>query len=195
MIQFVYPPGATPLDPDEIKGLIPSYVATQGQLNEVEAMNVAAAEAWIEGARVTDPLTSQFVRNLHYRMFDNVWKWAGKFRLSDKNIGVDSRQIPLKLAELLENTKYQGDHKVFPADELAARFHHRLVWIHCFPNGNGRHARLMTDVFLTKTLNQERFTWGRENLVVHNPARERYINALQAADNNDIGPLLAFVRS
>jgi fido (protein-threonine AMPylation protein) len=79
-------------------------------------------------------------------------------------------------------------------DEIGARFHHRLVFIHPFPNGNGRHSRLMTDV-LMKDLGARRFTWGQGSLVSPSDLRKKYITALKSADNGNIKPLLDFVRS
>ena len=127
-------------------------------------------------------------------MFDDTWKWAGTFRKSDKNIGCDWTQIAVNLRQLLDNMAYWLEHNVFPSEEVAVRFHHRLVWLHAFPNGNGRHARLMTDCLL-RQCGLAPFSWGRGNLVTANEVRQRYIQALRAADNNDYTLLLAFVRS
>ncbi len=128
-------------------------------------------------------------------MYGNVWKWAGEHRRSGKNIGdVDAYRIPTELRELLDNCRYWIDKKTYEPDEIAARFHHRLVFIHCYPNGNGRHARLATDLLLMQ-MGEVPFSWGAANLVDAGEIRTRYIEALQAADRHDIGPLLGFVRS
>jgi len=187
--------GATPLDPDASAGLVPGHIATREQLDEWEAENIVAGERWAAGAaRRREILDDAFARELHRRMFDRSWKWAGKFRTSEKNIGVAPERIAVELRELLENTKTQLSSKAAPLDEIAARFHHRLVSIHPFPNGNGRHARLMTDLLLAAN-GAEPFSWGRGDLVHPGEARDRYLAALRAADAHDLGPLLAFVRS
>lgn len=145
-MEFQYAPGATPLDPDEAAGLVPSHITTQADLNAWEQANILQAVRWVARQKKRDLLTEGFVRDLHRRMFDQTWKWAGTFRQSNKNIGVDWTQVAVKLRNLLDNTRFQIDHKVFEPDELVVRFHHQLVWVHAFPNGNGRHARLMADV-------------------------------------------------
>lgn len=187
--------GATPLDPDESAGLVPGHIATREQLDEWEAENIVAGERWAAvAARRREILDDAFARELHGRMFDRTWKWAGKYRRSEKNIGVAPERIAVELRELFENTKTRLSSKAAPLDEIAARFHHRLVSIHPFPNGNGRHARLMTDLLLAAN-GAEPFRWGRGDLVHPGEARERYLAALRAADARDLGPLLAFVRS
>ena len=189
------PEAATPIDPDEAAGLIPPHVRTQVELNEWEQANILEGERWAlrRGSRA-DPLTERFVRALHKRMFGSTWRWAGTFRSSDKNIGVDWRQVGVQLKDLLDDTRYWVAHDTYPIDEIAVRFHHRLVSIHPFPNGNGRHARLMADVLLARR-GAEPFSWGRGDLVHAGAARDRYLAALKAADGGEIGPLLAFVRS
>jgi Fic-DOC domain mobile mystery protein B len=187
-----YPAGATPLDADELANLIPGHITTQGELNEWEQLNIAQGEKWAHRQR-KEILDEIFVRRLHRQMFGETWRWAGSFRKSDKNIGVDWLRIGVELKQLLDDARYQIEHSSFPADELAIRFHHRLVAIHPFPNGNGRHARLMADL-LVMHLGRPRFTWGSASLVDPNETRQRYIKALQAADARDIAPLLAFAR-
>jgi len=188
-------PGATPPDPDEASALVPTHITTQGELNEWEQQNILEAGAWLRrAARRHEVLSEKFARELHKRMFRRTWKWAGTFRRSDKNIGVDWRQIEVQLHDLLGDVKYQIEHATYPLDEIAARFHHRLVSIHPFPNGNGRHARMMADTLLTKQ-GAVPFTWGRADLMAEGAARQAYLNALRAADAGDFAPLLAFVRS
>ena len=127
-------------------------------------------------------------------MYGNVWRWAGTYRKSQKNIGIEYYRIPTELRTLLDDCQYWLEHKTYPPDEIAARFHHKLVWIHCYPNGNGRHARLATDLLLT-SLRLDRFSWGSANLVDAGATRAAYVAALQSADQHDYGPLLAFARS
>ena len=145
-MEFHYAPGATPLDPDEAAGLVPTHITTQGDLNAWEQINIVQGDRWASRQKKRDLLDEGFIRDLHRQMFDKTWQWAGTFRKTNKNIGVDSTQVAVKLRNLLDNTKYQIENHVFDADETAVRFHHQLVWIHAFPNGNGRHARLMADL-------------------------------------------------
>lgn len=193
-IELELKPGQTPLDPDEVAGLKPRHIATQGELDEWEAQNILKASRWIARQKKLDVLNDHFCRELHVKMFNDTWKWAGTFRKSDKNIGCDWTQIAVNLRQLLDNMAYWLEHNVFPPEEVAVRFHHRLVWLHAFPNGNGRHARLMTDCLL-RQCGLAPFSWGRGNLVTANEVRQRYIQALRAADANDYALLLAFVRS
>ena len=187
--------GQTPLDPNEKAGLIPEHIETQGALNDWEQENILQATKWLRRAKVMEVLSEGFCRDLHRRMFDKTWKWAGKFRTSDKNIGCDWTLVPVKLNQLLGNARYWVDTETFPPDETAARFHHALVWIHPFPNGNGRHSRMMADALL-KQLGQKAFAWGDGgNVVSAREVRARYLAALRAADRNDFAALMAFVRS
>lgn len=192
-VQLDYPPGTTPLDADELASLIAGHITTQGELNEWEQLNIAQGELWARKQR-KEILNEGFLRQLHKQMFGETWKWAGEFRKSDKNIGVDWLHIGVELKKLLDDVRYQIEHGTFPGDEIAVRFHHRLVAIHPFPNGNGRHARMMADL-LVERLGKSRFTWGSKSLADANDTRKNYIVALQAADASNIAPLLAFARS
>ena len=192
-LKFVYPEGATPLDPDESAGLIPSHIATQGQLNEWEQQNILEGERWAFSRRNLNPLSPQFSQDLHKHMLGRTWKWAGRFRTNDKNIGVDPMLIGMKLTDLFRDVEAQLEHLSDPIDEVAARFHHRLVSIHPFANGNGRFSRTMTDLLL-KAKGEEEFSWGGGNLN-DGEIRNKYISALRAADARDLRPLFAFVRS
>lgn len=187
------PPGATPLDPDEAAGLLPSSITTRGELDAFEQANIAEAETWALKRKHHDVLTDAFIRGLHRRMFNQVWRWAGKYRRSDKNIGVPWSQIPVKVRALCDDVQHWVGKATYEWGELGARFHHRLVVVHPFANGNGRHARLMTEVLLLNH-DQDLFTWGRNSLKKPGEARERYIAALKAADARDYAPLIAFVR-
>jgi Fic-DOC domain mobile mystery protein B len=190
---FDEPDDPTPLTPDERKGLIPADITYRRELNRAEQENIARGQDWALSRR-RDLLTEKFVKDLHGRMFGDVWRWAGDFRTTERNIGITYYQIPIAVRELLADTAAWVEHEVYPPDEIAVRFHHRLVQIHPFPNGNGRHSRLLADL-LVMQLGRERFTWGSANLQDANEVRRRYIDALKAADNHDIGPLLAFARS
>ena len=184
---------ATPLTHDEINGLIPSYITLRRELNEAEHINITEAEEWAFN-RKRDVLNEVFLRSLHKRMFKDVWRWAGELRTTLPSIGVYPWKIEPMLHDLIEDTRYWIERGTFPPDEIATRFHHHLVLIHPFQNGNGRHARLASDLLLIK-LGQERFTWGQISLLNAGEARNQYISALRAADAHDIQPLLAFVRS
>jgi Fic-DOC domain mobile mystery protein B len=184
---------ATPLTPEERAQLIPTYITTRAQLNEAEQINITEVDLWAFN-RKRDVLSEEFLRNLHKRMFRKVWKWAGTFRTSERNIGIDAYRIGVELRTLLEDVAYWMANNTFAPDEIAVRFHHRLVLIHPFPNGNGRHARLAADLLAVK-LGQKRFTWGSANLVQPAATRSAYVAALKAADSHDIAPLLAFARS
>jgi len=184
---------STPLTEEEREDLIPSYIALRPELNEAEQANILEAEEWAF-ARKRDVLDERFLTGLHKRMFGRVWRWAGKFRKTERNIGIDAYRITVELRQLLDDCRYWIEHGTYESDEIAARFHHWLVLIHPFPNGNGRHARIATDLLLV-SMGRPRFTWGRVNLVDPGETRQRYVDALRAADHHDIGPLLEFVRS
>src|ERR1022692_168561 len=190
---FQEPGDATPLTPEERRDLIPSHIAYRSELNEAEQENIARAQDWALDRR-RDLLSEKSLKDLHRHMLDDVWRWAGKFRTSERNLGIAHYEIPAALCQLLDDTKAWIAYKAYPPDEIAVRFHHRLVQIHPFPNGNGRHARLVADL-LAMSLGGERLSWGSANLQDASAVRRRYIAALQAADNHDIGPLLAFARS
>lgn len=194
-MKFEAPEGATPLDPNEAAGLRLTHITTRAELDRWEQENIAEAEAWAFNRAHRDILTDGFIKRLHKRMFGHVWRWAGSYRSTGKNIGLPAWQIATELRTLCADCVAWIEHGAYPPDEIAARFHHRLTAIHPFANGNGRHARLMTDILLAHLLKQPRFTWGSGNLVDAGECRQRYISALRAADRYDYGPLLAFVRS
>jgi len=195
MIDFKYPKGATPIDPDEAGGLRLNHITTQSELNRWEQENIVEALAWIEKTKPTDILNEQFIKQLHKRMFGNVWKWAGQFRRSGKNIGVLWHQIPENIKNMCDDVLEWIQSQYESPEEMAVRFHHRLVWIHPFPNGNGRHSRLMANIFLENVLHGSPFTWGNQDLSNPHESRSRYINALQEADNGNLVPLLEFANS
>lgn len=193
VIRFEYAPNATPLDPDETTGLLARHITTQAELNEWEQANILEGQRWAVKQGRRDMLDEAFVRELHHRMFSKTWKWAGQFRHTDKNIGVDWQQVPVQLCNLLGDAKTQIEFKSYPTDELVLRFHHRLVWIHPFANGNGRHARLMADLLIAR-LGQPAFNWGGQALVSAGEKRRAYLEALRAADVRDYQLLLKFAR-
>lgn len=184
---------ATPLTPDERLDLKLSYVALRRELNEAEALNVLAGERWAL-SRKRDALDEVFLRRLHLRMFGDVWRWAGKYRTSARNLGVDHWAIEVALRQALDDARFWVEHKSYSPDEIAVRFHHKLVAIHPFPNGNGRWSRLAADL-LALQLGQERFTWGRGSIVAASETRQAYVRALKAADASEMALLLAFART
>lgn len=184
---------STLITAEERGALIPTYITVRRELNEAEQANILEAEHWAF-ARRRDVLDLNFLTELHRRMFGDVWRWAGKFRTTERNIGVVPYRIQPDLVLLLQDCRYWITHGTYPPDEIAARFHHRLVSIHPFPNGNGRHARLAADLLLRR-LGQPRFTWGRESLTDVSATRKAYIDSLRAADGHDIRPLIKFARS
>lgn len=184
---------STALTPYERDGLIPSYITLRSELNEAEQRNILEADEWTF-SRKRDVLDAAFLNRLHKRMYGNVWRWAGRYRTGQKNIGVPHYRVATDLRALLDDCRYWIEHNTYSPDEIAARFHHRLVQIHCYPNGNGRHARLAADLLLA-ALGRDRFSWGSANLADPGATRAAYVAALRAADNHDYGPLLAFVRS
>jgi Fic-DOC domain mobile mystery protein B len=192
--------GNTPIRGEEAEQLIPR-ISTMGELNEYETLNIVQAREWAFNGKTlksTNPLEESYVRTLHSKMFGQVWKWAGTYRKNELSIGCDPAEIVQRIPQLLANTQYCLDYKTFPVDECLIRFHYQLVSkIHSFANGNGRHARMITDVIAVK-YGQSEFTWGaRQNLVADGNARAAYITALRALDanENDVKPLLEIARS
>jgi len=184
---------STPLTDDEKNGLIPTWITLRGEINEVEQAGILSAEKWAFSRKHQNILSEVFIKKLHKQMFKDVWSWAGQFRTTERNIGVSPWQIATELRNLLEDTKCWIEYRTYSPDEIGARFHHRLVWIHPFPNGNGRHSRLMTDI-LMKDIGQTRFTWGQGSLIEISGLRQQYIQALREADKGQINLLLDFIR-
>ncbi|WP_371349339.1 mobile mystery protein B [Ancylobacter sp. IITR112] len=194
---FQEPDDATPLTPAEREGLRQAWITHRRDLNEAEQENIVLGAAWARRQRrlrAAELLDEGFVRTLHRRMLGDVWSWAGAYRQTERNIGVAPYRIAPDLAALLDDARYWVEHQTYPADEIAVRFHHRMVSIHPFPNGNGRHARLMADLLVEK-LGRESCSWGGGSLADVGELRARYVAALQAADAHDIAPLLVFARS
>lgn len=196
-LDLEYQDGQTPLDEDEKEGLKIATIATRGELDEFEQQNIEQAILWTlkRKFRPEAIFTEDFIRNVHKRMYGDTWAWAGDFRKINKNIGVDKWQIPTELHHLLADATYWMQNNTFSPDEMAIRFKHRIVSIHCFPNGNGRHSRLMADIIIEKIFGLPVFTWGAANLVKGGDQRKEYLKALKAADNGDMKPLVQFARS
>lgn len=191
---FTEPDGATPLDPDERDGLKYPHVTTRSELDELEQANIEQGLAWISRRRGGSVFDDGFIRTLHKRLFGDVWTWAGEYRLTEKNIGIDPIQIAVQLRTLLDDARYWAEHSVYPPLEAAARFHHRMVQIHPFANGNGRHARIATDIMLEENYGHRPIEWASGyDLQADNQRRTAYIAALRAADAGNLDPLFAFI--
>ncbi|MDE1938457.1 MAG: mobile mystery protein B [Alphaproteobacteria bacterium] len=184
---------ATPLTAEERNGLVPSHVTLRRELNELEQQNILEADQWAFGRR-RNVLDLTFLRGLHRRMFNHVWKWAGEYRTSERNLGIESYRIETELYRFLGDVRYWIENGAYLPDEIAVRYHHCLVSIHPFPNGNGRWSRLAADLLIVQR-GGKRFTWGRANLQAASAVRKAYIDALHAADRHDLAPLVAFTRS
>jgi Fic-DOC domain mobile mystery protein B len=196
-LDLEYIDGQTPLDEDEKDGLLIATIGTRSELDEFEQQNIEQAIQWAltRSFKPEAIFTQDFICNVHKRMYADVWNWAGEFRKTNKNIGVDKWQVPTELKYLLDDAIYWHKNNTYTADEIAIRFKHRIVSIHCFPNGNGRHSRLMADIIIDKIYKQPVFTWGAANLSSDSNTREAYLKAVKAADNGDYHLLLNFARS
>ena len=195
-LNLEYIKGQTPLDEDEKEGLLIKTISTRGELDEFEQDNIQQAIEWTLKSRFTKDqiLTEEFILSVHRRMFSEVWAWAGTKRKSNKNIGVDKFQISTELRILLDDCRYWIDNGSYNPDEIAIRFSHRLVKIHVFPNGNGRHSRLMADILISSVYNKPVFSWGNSDLSENSDIRNEYLQAIYSADKGDIQPLVTFSR-
>lgn len=193
---FQEPPDATPLESAEREGLLQSWITNRKDLNNAEQDNIIKGATWAKRSRRAKPidlLTTNFALSLHRNMFGGVWAWAGQYRTTARNIGIEAWRIPTEVAALFDDVSFWLAHQTYSNDELTVKLHHRLVSIHPFPNGNGRHARLLADLLIER-LGSQPFTWGGGTLHDAGDLRANYIAALRAADNHDIGPLLVFAR-
>ncbi len=196
-LTFEYIDGQTPLDDDEKEGLRIPSITTREELDEFEQLNIEKAIQWTFSKKIkAEQLFSEkFIKDLHKRMYGDVWKWAGTFRTSEKNIGIKSYLIAIELKQLLDDALFWKKNDTYGSEELAIRFKHRLVSIHCFANGNGRHSRLIADLIMEKLYDSHFFTWGSSNLVKATEARANYIRAVRKADKNEMELLLDFAKS
>jgi len=196
-LKLDYHEGQTPLDETEKEGLRIASVSTHAELDELEQLNLEKALAWVIQSKLKPDkiLTEKFLKNVHKRMFSDVWKWAGEFRKTDKNIGVKWVIIGQELKRLLDDTNYWVANETYSADEIAIRFKHRLVSIHCFANGNGRHSRMMADIIIETIFGAEIFSWSQSRMGKPDEVRKTYISALKTADNGNIEPLTTFART
>lgn len=193
---FQEPDDATPLDPALRGDLLQTWITTRADLNEAEEENILDGADWARRRRggAEALLNEDFSKSLHEQMFGDVWKWAGSYRQNELNIGIAPHLVPAEMPVLFDNARFWVENNTFPPDDIAVRLHHRLTQIHGFPNGNGRHARMMADLLIEK-LGGKPFSWGSGSIHDTGTLRTTYINALKAADNHDFAPLLAFARA
>lgn len=196
-LNLTYNDGQTPLDEDEKEGLLIKSIATRGELDEFEQQNIEDAIQWSLTRKFkTDQILNEpFILALHKRMYGRVWSWSGEYRKTNKNIGVDKLEIPMALRSLIDDAAYWLEHNVYEPDEFAIRFKHRLVSIHCFPNGNGRHSRMIADIIIEKIYQLPSFSWGGASVSEEMNIRAQYLKAIRKADKGEFDLLLKFARS
>jgi Fic-DOC domain mobile mystery protein B len=196
-LNLVYIDGQTPLGEEEKEGLRIKTISTREELDEFEQYNIEKAIQWMYSKKMKKEqlLSEKFIRELHKKMYDDVWLWAGKFRTSEKNLGVASYKIATELKMLMDDCLFWIENNTFEPVEIAVRFKHKLVSIHCFANGNGRHSRLMADLIMEKVFEKPAFSWGGNDLVKPTDKRNSYIKAVQLADKNELQPLIEFAQS
>jgi Fic-DOC domain mobile mystery protein B len=196
-LDLIYNDGQTPLDEDEKEGLLIKSIATRGELDEFEQQNIEDAIQWSLTRKFKSEqiLSETFILALHKKMYKSVWRWAGEYRKTNKNIGVDKLEIPVALRSLIDDASYWLENNVYEPDEFALRFKHRLVSIHCFPNGNGRHSRMIADIIIEKIYQLPVFSWGSKSLADENDSRKKYLIAIRKADKGYLDLLLKFARA
>jgi Fic-DOC domain mobile mystery protein B len=187
----------TPLGEHEKEGLKIKSITTQRELDEFEQLNIEKAVEWTIHTKLKreNILTEKFIKDLHKRMYGDVWKWAGEFRKTEKYIGIPWTQIRIELRNLLDDAKFWIDNNTYSPEKVAIRFKYRIVSIHCFPNGNGRHSRMMADIIIESIFDKEIFSWSQSNMPKGNKTRKEYINALRKADDGNIIPLIKFAKN
>lgn len=196
-LELIYKDGQTPLSEEEKEGLLIRTITTHGELDEFEQLNIEKAIEWTMTRKFKREyiISDDFVRQLHSKMLGDVWEWAGRFRISEKNLGIKYHLIATSLKQLNDDCLFWIDNQIYSEEEIAIRYKHKIVNIHCFANGNGRHSRLMADVILSKIFNKEVFTWSRGNLIKKGEERNKYLKALREADKENIQPLIDFSKS
>jgi Fic-DOC domain mobile mystery protein B len=196
-LNLVYIEVQTPLDEEEKEGLLITTISTREELDEFEQYNIEKAIQWIYSRKLKKEqlLSEKFIKELHKKMYSDVWRRSGKFRTSEKNLGIASYKIATELKILMDDCLFWIENNTFEPVEIAVRFKHKLVSIHCFSNGNGRHSRLMADLIMEKFFGKPILGWGRNNLVQQNNTRDFYIKAVKLADKNEFQTLIEFAQS
>jgi Fic-DOC domain mobile mystery protein B len=195
-LEIDYIDGQTPLDEEEKEGLLIKTITTRRELDEFEQQNIEKAIEWTirRNLKIEKIISEEFVRELHRKMFGDVWKWAGEFRRTNKNLGCDWKLASVELKKLNDDCSFWLKNKTYSDEETAIRYKHRIVSIHCFSNGNGRHSRLMADVIISNAFGKKVFTWGATSLNKEGEARNSYLKAIKQADKGEIKSLIVFAR-
>jgi Fic-DOC domain mobile mystery protein B len=196
-LKIDYIEGQTAIDEEEKNGLLIKSITTRAELDEFEQQNIEKAIEWTMTKRFKAEkiISEEFVRELHFKMFKDVWKWAGEFRRTNKNLGCEWIQVNTQLKQLNDDCRYWLENKTYSEEEIAIRYKHRIVSIHCFSNGNGRHSRLMGDVIVNHIFGQKVFSWGGKNLNKKSEGRAAYLKSVKQADNGNIKSLIEFART
>lgn len=195
-LEIHYFDGQTPINEEEKEGLKIKSITSQRELDEFEQLNIEKALEWTINNKFSAEkiLTEKFIKEVHKKMYGDVWKWAGNFRKSNKNIGINWTIIAIELKKLLDDTHYWIQNQTFEPEHIAITFKHRIVAIHCFPNGNGRHSRMLADIIMESIFQKEVFTWQHSNMIKANETRKKYILALKQADKGNISSLIEFAK-
>lgn len=195
-LAFEYLEGQTPLREEEKEGLLPDSIGSRAELDEFEQQNIWDAREWLLriSPGLDEILSEEFIKRVHGKMFGDVWEWAGTYRSTNKNIGVDTFEISSELRKLFDDCRFWIGNKTMGDDEIAVRFKHRIVLVHPFANGNGRHSRLMGDILVNKYFKKPAFSWGAVNITKEGEARKKYLLAIRKADNGSYRDLIRFAR-
>jgi Fic-DOC domain mobile mystery protein B len=197
-LELEYDRGQTPLNEEEMDGLLLPSVTTKKELDEFEQLNIQKAIEWYlirKKFKADQILSEEFILGVHKKMLEDVWSWAGQFRTSEKTIGIAWYQVPIQLRQLIDDCNFWIKNGTYRPEEIAVRFKHQLVAIHLFSNGNGRHSRLMGDILMKHVLGMPRFSWGRNSSTGKSKIRDFYIKALKKADNGEFEDLIEIARS
>lgn len=186
---------------DDTSGLILTHLTTRTERNAAEAHIISLAyDKYIFEARRKKQgarwFTNEFICAVHRDMFGSIWDWAGKYRTDNLNIGVDWRLISEQIHLLCDDFLYwDSTTSTMTVLEVAARLQNRLTKIHPFRNGNGRHARLITDIFFYSRRHPLP-EWPQTHLMSEgHQIRELYIAAMQKADQGDFSSLIRFLEN
>lgn len=167
-------------DPDKHDNIL--GITDLDLLYENEALGIIRAQQYILDLDANFVFDSRLILDLHHIVFGNLYLWAGKWRNVVTNIGIDVGKIPYAIAEYADHVNYMKNAAMDREGLVNCLFytHHRYTQIHPFNNGNGRTARLITD--LVANMN------GYQNIQLYvrdaGAERENYKAALKAADQH-----------